>query len=130
PPPRASTLHSCAIGGMPGIQPSDWAIHLCGGSQAVMAEVDSMPGPMVTFTATGLPPWTSNSVGTNQDETPGPLAMACQTSAGVPGTSNSIWTDRCPEASFFTLMMAPWDLVSAAKVRRGQPLGRPTAVST
>ena len=27
--------------------------------------------------------------GTNQDETPGPVAMACHTSSGVPGTTTS-----------------------------------------
>src|SRR5262245_12831226 len=114
PPPRASTLHSCAIGGEPGTQPSDWETHLCGGSHAVTAERDSMPGPMVTFTATGLPPCSSNSAGTNQDEIPGPVAMACQTSSGVPGTSTSIWTERRPDGSFFTLMLAPWDWISEA----------------
>src|SRR5262245_29305493 len=31
-----------------------------------------------------------------------------------PGTSSSTWTERRPEASFFTLMMAPWDRISAA----------------
>ena len=95
------------MGGMPGTQPSDWAAHFCGGSQAVKAEVDSMPGPMVTFTATGFPSRISNSAGTNQDEIPGPVAMACQTSSGVPGTSTSTWTERRPDASFFTLMLAP-----------------------
>jgi len=48
-------------------------------------------------------------------EMPGPVAMACQTSSGVPGTSTSTWTERRPEASFFTLMMAPWDRISAAE---------------
>src|ERR1700674_1833673 len=32
----------------------------------------------------------------------------------LPGTSTSTWTDRRPEGFFFTLMMAPWDWVSAA----------------
>src|SRR4029077_17422974 len=76
PPPRASTLHSFAIGGMPGNQPSDWATHLCGGSQTVTAERESMPGPTFTVTATGFPPCSSNSVGMNQDEIPGPVEMA------------------------------------------------------
>src|SRR4249919_1657237 len=115
PPPRASTLHSLASGGEPGTQPSDWVAHLCGGSQAVTAEVDSMPGPKLNVTATGFPSRSSNSAGTNQDEIPGPVAMACQTSSGVPGTSTSTWTERRPEASFFTLMMAPWDRLSAAE---------------
>src|SRR6202158_1960960 len=33
----------------------------------------------------------------------------------LPGTSTSTWTERRPEASFFTLMMAPWDPISAAE---------------
>jgi hypothetical protein len=45
------------------------------------------------------------SVGTNHDDTPGPVAIACHTSSGVPGTSTSTWTQRRPEGSFFTLMM-------------------------
>jgi hypothetical protein len=92
-------LHSFAIGGEPGTQPSDWVAHFCGGSQAVTAEVDSMPGPKFNFTATGFPSRSSNSAGTNQDEIPGPVAMACQTSSGVPGTSTSTWTERRPDAS-------------------------------
>src|SRR6516165_4752970 len=114
PPPRASTLHSSAMGGEPP-QPSPCAANIRGGSQAVMAERDSMPGPKFNFTATGFPPCSSNSAGTNQAEIPGPVAMACQTSSGVPGTSTSTWTERRPEASFFTLMLAPWDRISAAK---------------
>src|SRR5436190_4442669 len=100
PPPRASTLHSFAMGGEPGTQPSDWAAHFRGGSQAVTAERDSMPGPKFNFTATGFPSRSSNSAGTNQDEIPGPVAMACQTSSGVPGTSTSTDTDRRPDGSF------------------------------
>src|SRR4051795_11027025 len=111
PPARASTLHSSAMGGEPP-QPSPWAANLRGGSQAVMAARDSMPGPKFIFTATGFPSRSSNSAGTNQDEIPGPVAMACQTSSGVPGTSTSTWMERRPEASFFTLMTAPWDRIS------------------
>ena len=59
--------------------------HFRGGSQAVTTERDSMPGPKFNVTATGFPSRSSNSVGTNQDEIPGPVAMACQTSSGVPG---------------------------------------------
>src|SRR5262249_45521471 len=33
----------------------------------------------------------------------------------LPGTSTSTWTERRPEASFFTLMMAPWNRVFAVK---------------
>src|SRR5881394_3982394 len=94
------------MGGEPP-QPSPCAANLRGGSQAVTTERDSMPGPKFNFTATGFPSRSSNSVGMNQDEIPGPVAMACQTSSGVPGTSTSIWTDRRPEASFFTLMTTP-----------------------
>src|SRR5271167_4637488 len=115
PPARASTLHSSAMIGEPGAQPGDSAPYFRGGSQAVTAERDSMPGPKSNFTATGFPSRISNSVGTNQDEIPGPVAMACQTSSGVPGTSTSTCTERRPEASFFTLMMAPWNQIFAAE---------------
>src|SRR3984885_13832920 len=115
PPPRASTLHSSAMGGEPGAQPGASAANLRGGSQAVTTELDSMPGPKFNFTATGFPSRSSNSVGTNQDEIPGPVAMACQTSSGVPGTSTSTWTEWRPDASFFTLMMAPCDGISGAE---------------
>src|SRR5262245_57124454 len=114
PPPRASTLHSFALGGEPWT-PSDWAVHLRGGSQAVTGQRISMPGPKFIFTATGLPPCSSNSAGTIQDEIPGPVAMACQTSSGVPGTSISTWTERRPVASFFTLLPAPWAWIFAAE---------------
>src|SRR5439155_25816656 len=113
PAPRASTLHSVAIGGEPP-QPSPCAANLRGGSQAVTTERDSMPGPKFNVTATGFPSRSSNSVGTNQDEIPGPVAMACQTSSGVPGTSTSTWTDRRPDGSFFTLMTVPRCGVAAA----------------
>src|SRR5580692_8167563 len=108
PPDFASTCHSSAMGGEPP-QPSPWAANIRGGSQVVTTERDSMPGPKFNFTATGFPSRISNSVGTNQDEMPGPVAMACQTSSGVPGISTSTWTKRRPEAAFFTLMMGPWD---------------------
>src|SRR5262245_45117762 len=114
PPARASTLNSVAIGGEPRAQPSASLVIIRGGSQAVTTERDSMPGPKVNFAATGFPSRSSNSAGTNQAEIPGPVAMACQTSSGVPGTSTSTWMERRPEASFFTLMTAPWDRISAA----------------
>src|SRR5215468_2185943 len=115
PPARASTLHSVAIVGMSGVQPGDSAVNFRGGSQLVTVAVDSIPGPKLLLTATGLPSCSTISVGTNHDEIPGPVAMACQTSSGVPGTSTSTWTERRPEGSFFTLMMAPWDRISAAE---------------
>src|SRR5262245_13636210 len=101
--------------GISGVQPGDSAANIRGGCQAVTTARLSMPGPKFIFTATGLPSCSSNSVGTNQDEMPGPVAMACQTSSGVPGTSTSTWMERRPEASFFTLMMAPWVRGSAAE---------------
>src|SRR5437868_1793087 len=88
PPPRASTLHWVAMGGDPP-QPSPCAANIRGGSQVVTAERDSIPGPKSNVTATGFPACSSNLVGTNQDEIPGPVAMASQTSSGVPGTSTS-----------------------------------------
>ena len=40
--------------------------------------------------AVATPPSRSSTVcGTNQDEMPGPVAMACHTCSGVPGTSTS-----------------------------------------
>src|SRR5216683_8002397 len=33
----------------------------------------------------------------------------------LPGTSTSTWTERRPEGSFFTLIIAPWDWISAAE---------------
>src|SRR5580704_11125354 len=101
--------------GISGVQPLDSAANMRGGSQAVKTARDSMPGPKFIFTATGFPSLSSNSVGTNQDEIPCPVAMACQTSSGVPGTSTSTWMDRRPEGSFFTLMMAPWDRISGVE---------------
>src|SRR5215204_7828028 len=115
PPARASTVHSVATGGAPGNQPAPSLTNLLGASQAVTSVRDSMPGPSFTVIATGFPSRSSNSVGANQDEIPGPVAMACQTSSGVPGTSTSTWTEWRPEASFFTLMMAPWDRISAGE---------------
>jgi hypothetical protein len=32
----------------------------------------------------------------------------------VPGTSTSTWMERRPDASFFTLMLSPWEWISAA----------------
>src|SRR5918993_627823 len=78
-----------------------------------MVESDSMPGPKLQTMAP--PARSSNFAGTNQDEMPGPVAIACQTSSGVPGTSTSTWIERRPEASFFTLMTAPWDWISEAE---------------
>src|SRR6266567_1051956 len=104
PPERASTVHSVAIGGEPGPKPSLSAANRCGGSHAVFFATTSMPGPKCEATV----PSSRSSVGMNQDETPGPVAMACQTSSGVPGTSTSAWTYLRPEGSFFTLMMTPW----------------------
>src|SRR6516165_10303698 len=109
PPPRVSTLHSSAMVGEPGAQPAASAANLRGGSQTVTTERDSMPGPKFNFTATGFPSFSSNSAGTNHDEMPGPVAIACQTSSGVPGTSTSTVIERRPLGSFLTLMMVPWD---------------------
>ena len=68
---------------------------------------------------TAVPPSrSSTSLGTNQDEMPGPVAIACQTSSGVPGTSTSAWTERRPDASFFTGMTAPFWRLAAGDGRR------------
>src|SRR6516225_8818867 len=121
PPARASTLNSVAIGGEPGTQPAASLVIFRGGSQTVTTERDSMPGPKLNFAATGFPSTSSNSAGQNQAEIPGPVAMACQTSSGVPGTSTSTWMERRPEGSFFTLMMVPWDWISAVEGVPGPP---------
>ena len=53
----------------------------------------SIPGPKFE---TALPPTrSSTSLGTNHEEIPGPVAIACHTCSGVPGTSTSAWTQRC-----------------------------------
>src|SRR5262245_36978483 len=95
PPARASTVHSVAT--VPG--PSSVSMtKLLGGFHDLMVPTDSMPGPKLLVI---LPPVFSSLVlGTNQDDMPGPLAMAAQTCSGVPGTSTSAWTDRWPEGSF------------------------------
>src|ERR1700687_5105627 len=102
PPDRASTVHSVASGGAFGPKPALSSANRCGGSHAVLVATESIPGPKCETTV----PSSRSSVGTNHDETPGPVAMACQTSSGVPGTSTSTSTDLRPDASFFTLMMA------------------------
>src|SRR5262245_20856201 len=67
-----------------------------------------MPGPKFILIWAGFPSGPlMYSVGMNQDETPGPVAIAAQTSSGEPGTSTSTCTERRPEASFFTLMGSP-----------------------
>ena len=55
-------------------------------SHEVIVEGESIPGPKVH---TSSPPWRSSlRAGTNHEEMPGPVAIARQTSSGVPGT----WT--------------------------------------
>src|SRR5262245_50002803 len=85
-----------------------------------MEPTDSMPGPKL---AVALPPACSSTVlGTNQDEIPGPVAMACQTSSGVPGTSTSAWMERRPSGSFFTGMATPRCLVRGREMLTHPPL--------
>jgi hypothetical protein len=81
------------------------ALKLRGGSHEVTVEVDSIPGPK---DAVILPP-TFSSIwhGTNHEETPCPVAIACQTCSGVPGTIVSETTERRPDGSIFTLIMIP-----------------------
>src|SRR5262245_1705671 len=106
PPDRALTLHSDATGGPLG--PRSFGLSATkrrGGSQIVIFEEESMPGPNSALMAP--PSLSSIVVGTNHDETPRPVAMASQTSSGVPGTSTSASTNRWPVESLFTLMMVP-----------------------
>src|SRR5882724_9681614 len=106
PPALASTIHSSAIDGEPGAA-SPSAPNRCGGSQMVIFATESMPGPKLKVRETGLPPFSANTAGTNHAEIPAPVAIARQTSSGVPGTSTSTWTERRPDASFLRLMMGP-----------------------
>src|SRR5262245_27867188 len=97
PLPRASTVHSVAT--VPGSS-SVSATKLLGGFHALRVPTDSMPGPKLFII---LPPTRSSLVlGTNHDDMPFPVAIAAQTSSGVPGTSTSASTDRWPEDSFLT----------------------------
>ena len=111
-PPRMFAAQGEGWGGSPPIA-TEWSVEARAGG-VCLVRVVNMPGPKFIVTATGLPSRSSNAAGTNQDEMPGPVAMACQTSSGVPGTSTSTWIERRPEASFFTLMMAPWEGTSSA----------------
>src|SRR5262245_59772204 len=75
---------------------------LIGGFHSLMVATDSSPGPKLLV---AMPPTRSSLLlGTNHADMPGPVAMAAQTSSGVPGTSTSASTDRRPDGSFFTGM--------------------------
>src|SRR5215212_5680707 len=107
PPDCASIVHSVATGGDSGPMSRLSATKRRGGSQAVTVAAESilLPGPKCETTLPPSPSWTS--LGTNQDEMPGPVAIACQTSSGLPGTSTSTWTQRRPSGSLFTGMLTP-----------------------
>src|SRR4051794_13655578 len=79
------------------------AVKRCGASHSVMVLTESMPPPK--WAVTEPPTRPSISVGTNHAPTPGPVAIACQTCSGVPGTSTSTCTERRPFASFLTLIL-------------------------
>ena len=56
-----------------------------------------------------LPPIRSSTVVfVNHAVLPGPVAMACQTCSGVPGTTTSISTRRFPDPSFLIAMRDPF----------------------
>ena len=99
---EGGTRISVASGG-PSL-PNDWSFHTTrrGGSQAVTTADESMPGPQWSVTAP--PSRGSTSAGVNQAVMPGPVAIACHTCSGVPGTSASDVTDRTG-ASCFSLVM-------------------------
>jgi hypothetical protein len=61
-------------------------------------DFDSMPGPKFIT----IDPFArgSSSAGTNHAVSPGPVAIACHTSSGVPGTSVSAAMKRRPDGSF------------------------------
>ena len=78
---------------------------LWGGSHAVTLAAPSAPGPMWQTSSCGRPSAPAmKSVGNNQHASPGPVAMASQTSRDEPGTSTDTWTDRRPWVSTFTAM--------------------------
>src|SRR5207253_1719960 len=104
PPPRASTIHSVATGGASGPKSELSATNFRGGSHAVIFATESIPGPKWLV---HVPAAASTSVGTNHDDTPGPVAIASHTSSGVPVTSTSTEIDLRPDTSFFTLIIAP-----------------------
>src|SRR5262245_17124970 len=107
PPFFASTVHSVATGGPPCIHVLSSATKRCGGSHTVTVALDTMPPPKSHASAPPTRP--STFAGTNHDEMPGPVAIACHTCSGVPGTSTSTWTLRRPDGSFLTLMgTTPW----------------------
>ena len=89
PSSRASTSHSVATRAAgrspPGSQVVSWAKR-CGGSQAVTVP-SRVPKPM---SKRNRPPsCSSTSVGCSQALMPRPVAIAAQTSSGVPATSTS-----------------------------------------
>src|SRR5215472_7353619 len=108
------------MAGAPGAKPELSAARRRGGSHEVMVALLSMPG--AKWQVMTPPARPSISVGTNHDEIPGPVAIASQTCSGVPGTSTSTWTERRPEGSFFTLMMAPWKMFVTVGARQS-PVG-------
>src|SRR5258705_13583837 len=79
----------------------------CGEHERVMCAKECMQGSKLRVGEAGLPPFSANTAGTNHAEIPAPVAIARQTSSGVPGTSTSTWTERRPDASFLRLMMGP-----------------------
>src|SRR5262245_25626211 len=109
PPARASTVHSVAT--VPGSS-SVSATKLLGGFHDLIVPTDSMPGPKLFIV---LPPIVSSlALGTNQDDIPCPVAIAAQTSSGVPGTSTSASTDRWPEGPFLTGIVKSFQLLGSA----------------
>src|SRR5258705_6829572 len=79
----------------------------CGEHERVMCAKECMQGSKLRVGEAGLPPFSPTTAGTNHAEIPAPVAIARQTSSGVPGTSTSTWTERRPDASFLRLMMGP-----------------------
>ena len=117
PPPFASIVHSVAIGGAPGAMPSAFsAVKRCGGCHSWISAFDSMPGPK----SMTIDPFACSSTcdGTNHAVSPGPVAMACQTSSGVPGTSVSTAMKRRPLGSFWVGMVTPG--FGTSRVRGGR----------
>ena len=85
-----------------------------GGSQAATRPGTSISGPGPNRAVAG-PPWRSSTLwGTYHEEMPGPVAMAAQTSSGVPATSISTVRLRVPSAAslLVTLASVGWSVLT------------------
>ena len=114
PPPRASTLHSSAMGGEPP-QPSPWAakpprrIPDGHGGTGLHARAE------VQLHRNGLPVALLEFGRHEPGRNTRPGGDGRPDFLGRAGDLDFDQTERRPEASYLTLMMAPWDRMSAAE---------------